>query len=97
MLDGDARSDAETALARLDALLAKEPESHADVARAIRCVIAVRNRLITQARAGRPANDLPQVNSLVSLAFGAEFPLMGFHRERIESVRDSLRKMLSAS
>jgi hypothetical protein len=98
MLDGEARVDANTALQRLDELLAEKARSHADLARALRCVIAVRNRLIEQARAGAAARaDLQQVNSLLSLSFGAEFPLMGFHRERIEKVRDGLRKMLGAS
>ncbi len=85
------REQAHIAIAALERILDDTSASHADLANAIRCVVALRNELIEERRCGRGSPDcLASVNSLLSLAFGAEFPLMGFHRDRIKTTRDRL-------
>jgi hypothetical protein len=87
----DPRGCAEEAVTALDAVLTDRARSHADLAKAIRCVIALRNSLIEERRAGRDTPEcLAEVNALISLAFGAEFPLVGFHRDRIRHTRDGI-------
>lgn len=70
---------------------------HTEVQAAVMGVIALRNRLIAEHREGRadPAS-LAQANALVSLAYGAEFPLTGFHRHRFEKTRDALKALIDA-
>ncbi len=96
MLSAECRPYAQTAIARLSEMLETGDKTHADLARAIRCVIVLRNRLIDERRAGRDVDPtLTTVNSLLSLGHGAEFPLMGFHRDRIEKMRDGISGLLA--
>lgn len=85
------RDYAQTAIAALERMLDDKSTSHADLAKAVRCVVALRNCLIEEHRRGHDSPEcLASVNSLLSLAFGAEYPLTGFHRNRIEMTRDRL-------
>ena len=62
-------------------------------AEAMKRVIALRNRQITGG-AGLGADDLRALNALLSLMASIEFPLAGFHRERLEQVEAELRRLL---
>ncbi len=96
MLSDRTRPYCETAVTALKQMLEEDRRSHADLARAIRCVITVRNRLIEDRRSGLDVDhELNQVNSLLSLGHGAEFPLVGFHRDRIEKVCRGIGNLLS--
>ena len=78
---------------RLDALLAKESKdiTYAEIAEAVKCVIAWRNAIIEAFRAGAASREaLDRANALVSLAYGAEYPLVGLHRDRIEQARGEM-------
>ncbi len=97
-MDQRARAVAQSAIAALDAALAAGPEvGHETVATAVRQVVALRNHMIDEARQGRiePA-ALHHINAITSLAFGAEYPLMGVHLRRMEQTRDELSGLLDA-
>ncbi len=94
----DPHQCAEKAVMALDGMLNDDSKSHRDLAATIRCVVALRNSLIDERRAGRDAPEcLAKVNSLLSLGFGAEFPLMGFHRDRIKATRDGIAELYRIS
>lgn len=58
-------------------------------------LIAVRNAQLSAADGAAHAL-LPQLNAILSLMAGIEFPLAGFHRERIDSVIGALDRVLAA-
>ncbi|MGQ7793170.1 hypothetical protein ACUN0C_12235 [Faunimonas sp. B44] len=95
-MDRQARTIAQSAIDALDEALAAGPEvGHETVAAAVRQVIALRNHMIDDARQGRlDRRALDQINAVTSLAFGAEYPLMGVHLRRMEQVREQLSKVL---
>lgn len=96
-MDGEARQAGTEALRRLDKVIDEGSDvGHEDVHAAVTCVVAFRNALIAGHRAGRVDHGrLDAANALVSLAYGAEFPLSGFHRHRFEQTRDGLKKLLA--
>lgn len=98
-MDREARERAQSAILALEAVLQKGPRvPHREVAEAIGYLILMRNRLIDSARAGKaPRTWLDQANSLVSLSYGAENPLIGFHMHRLEQTRDGLKALLSSA
>ncbi len=66
----------------------------AEIAEAVRCIVAWRNAMIEAYRAGGAGREaLDRANALVSLAHGAEYPLVGFHRDRIEQARDEIARL----
>ncbi|WP_152527961.1 hypothetical protein [Lutibaculum baratangense] len=98
MKSEEAREKGRIARERLDDVLAKDGReiSHAELAGAVRCIVAYRDGLIAARRAGRcTREELDRVNALLSLAHGAEYPLIGFHRHRIEQARDEIARMLA--
>ncbi|WP_366552705.1 hypothetical protein [Aquibaculum sediminis] len=89
---------AAAALEAVEALLQEhDPEEAYDrIAEAVRCVIRLRDQLIAEERRGGSDSEcLAQVNSLLSLAASAEYPLVGLRWERVCMVRDELRQLLS--
>jgi hypothetical protein len=84
------------ALRRLDRVIAEGSDvAHEDVHAAVVCVVALRNRILAEHReTGSERSRLDQANALVSLAYGAEFPLTGFHLRRFEGTRDGIRALL---
>jgi hypothetical protein len=96
MMDEEARREAERAMEALEAAIAHGPQApHQEVADAVRCMIALRDHLLERARRGDDTRTaLARVNSLVSLAHGAEHPLIGFHLHRLEQTRDGLAELL---
>ena len=77
-----------------------KPEiTHQTLAAAVRHIIQLRDALIVERRTtpSRQADeDLLRVNSVLSLASGAEFPLVGIRWERIIALRNALREMFEA-
>lgn len=59
-------------------------------------MIALRNQLLKLHRDGSISRArLDEANALVSLAHGAEHPLIGFHLHRLEQARDYANALLS--
>ena len=88
---------ARVALDRIDRMLAKESDaiSYAEIAEAVRCIVAFRNATIEALRAGSTTQArLDRANALVSLAHGAEYPLVDFHRDRIEQAKAEIAALL---
>lgn len=80
-----------------DLLQEQDPEgAYERIAAMVRCVIRLRDHLIAEKRqGGAVSRSLTQVNSLLSLADSAEYPLVGLRWERVCTVRDALRQLLS--
>ena len=95
-MDDEMKRFALAAVNRLDALLERGADaSHAEIKAAVDGVIAWRNRAIEKHRTGSASRHcLDKANSLASLAFGIEFPLSGFHLNRIRQTRDGLDAFL---
>lgn len=95
-MDSHAQDLARAAMGRIETALAGGPDvDHQMVSEAVRSVVTLRNHIIELAKIGNVEPDLlSQINSIVSLAFGSEYPLMGIHRHRIEQTRDALRKFV---
>lgn len=98
-MDAQLRNSASTAIRSLDKVIAKGPKvPHQDVSSAVNCVVSFRNRAIDMARQGTASRDcVDRANALVSLAYGADFPLIGFHLHRLEQTRDGMKALLKAS
>lgn len=87
------------ALDALETLIAHRPEAtHEKLTEVMRCLVRLRDSLIDERRR-EPHNTsneerLRAVNSLLSLASSAEYPLVGVRWERICATRDVLRSLL---
>lgn len=68
------------------------------MARTLRELAQLRDRLIAQRRSGVGgewnARRLDRVNSILSLATSATYPIVGVRRQRIEATRNHLRSFL---
>ena len=86
------------ALAALEAAHEDDPEPAAEhAAEAFTHLIRLRDELIACSRAGEGCGEgLSRINALVSVAFGVERPINGFHWERVGETRDALRELLDA-
>jgi hypothetical protein len=86
----------DAATAALDRALRDSPDLvYDDLANAVRHVVKLRDGLIAARRRGdgtvdRLAKQLGRVNTILSQMVGAEYPLDGIRRERIEKLRDQL-------
>lgn len=98
MMDRELCEAGRTAIRRLDKVSRADPGvSHDDVQQAVTCVVAFRNRAIALHREGRVDRQCRDAaNALLSLAYGAEFPLSGFHAGRLRQVRDGMRSLIGA-
>jgi hypothetical protein len=89
------------AVAKLDYLLRNHPaETAEELTDAVRCTVALRDRMIERRRAAGGRTDgqnrrLRQVNSIISAIVAGEFPLMGIRWKRIEGARDLLKQVLA--
>ena len=86
---------AETAL---DGVLdASHEDLPATIPEAVRCLVRLRDNLIARQRSGEPAPAgwLPRTNAILSCVVGAEFPIAGLHRERVETALGAVREMLA--
>lgn len=91
---------AQDAVAKLSNLLRNHPAEPAEeLTEAVRCVVALRDRMIEMRRRGTmtPGQDqrLRQVNAVISAIVAGEFPLMGIRWKRIEGARDLLKEVLA--
>jgi hypothetical protein len=69
----------------------REDITHDALAGAVRCVIRLRDALIAGRRRGLELDEiLRRVNSMLSLAASAEFPIVGVRHERIVATCRSL-------
>jgi hypothetical protein len=83
----------------LDHALRERPdELYEELVQAVRCIIRLRDELIEATRTDSPgARDrLAQVNAVLSVVTGGEYPLVGIRRERICQARDALAKLQAA-
>lgn len=95
-MDQSSREQAQSAIEAFEAAIGQGSKvKHEQIAEAVRRLIALRNQLRERTRAGEiDAVPLRQVNALVSLAHGAEHPLIGVHLHRMEQARDGLRTLV---
>lgn len=86
------RRDVEAAIAAVDRALHEDAELvYDDLTEAVRQIVRLRDGLIVEARRGEAVGDcLGRVNAILSQIVGAEYPLEGVRRERIEKVREQL-------
>ncbi|HZS83565.1 MAG TPA: hypothetical protein VFA50_11880 [Stellaceae bacterium] len=96
------RRRGDAALAALEACLDERTEKLSEaVAEAVRRLVALRDDLIERRRAGDGAAEvkdwLARTNAILSSVVGAEFPIKGLHRERIEQAAGALKAMLAAA
>lgn len=98
-MDAEMRRHAGEAVARLEHVLERGAAvEHAEIQAAANAVIALRNRAIEKHREGAVSDDcLDRANALVSLAYGAEFPLSGLHRDRFEQTLKGMRNLLQGA
>lgn len=87
-------TSARMAAAALERALQDEPDKiYDDLAEAVRCLVRLRDELITQQRAGRPCHGLERCNAILSMVVGGEYPLAGVRRERVQKARDELASL----
>ncbi len=86
------QDDVEAAIAAVDRALREDVQLvYDDLADAVRHIVRLRDGLIMQARRGEAGREcLPRVNAILSQIVGAEYPLEGICRERVENVREQL-------
>lgn len=98
-MEAGLQARARDAVAGLDRVLDRDPEvGHADVQAAARAVVAFRDLAILRHREGTADRGcLGQANAIVSLVFGAEFPLSGLHFDRIRQARGAMVALLDAA
>lgn len=96
-MDQISRQQAQSAIEAFEAAIDQGSKvKHEQIAEAVRRLIALRNQLLERTRAGdMGAASLRQVNALVSLAHGAEHPLIGVHLHRMEQTRNGLRNLMT--
>jgi len=71
-----------------------EPLTHDRLAAAVRCVVGLRDALVEGRRRGLDVEeDLRRVNSILSLAVSAEFPIVGIRHERVAATFNSLSRL----
>jgi hypothetical protein len=92
------REHGETALRWLDELPDRSnPQERMQIAAIVQQLVAMRDDLIEQRRAGAPCGDtLRRTNAILSSLFGTEFPLNELQLKRVCETRDALREMLKA-
>jgi hypothetical protein len=96
MMDPEMQQHVHDAVARIGHVLERGADvEHAEVQAAVNAVVAFRNRAIERHRARATSADLlDRANALLSLAYGAEFPLSGLHRRRFEQTRAGMQRLL---
>lgn len=95
-MDRQAREQAQSAVEAFGVAIEQGSSvRHEQIADAVRCLVALRNHLLETTRDLGDRALLGRVNALVSLAHGAEHPLIGLHLHRMEQARDGIRDLLS--
>lgn len=84
-------------LAQLEDALARPPEQLGEeVDRVERDLAALRDDLIAELRTSGRRAGLDQVNAVLSLVVGLEYPAAGIQRNLIEQARDALRALVDS-
>lgn len=93
----DLQHHARQAVDRLRRVLDRGPAAtHGEIRSAVNAVVEFRNATLARNSGGEASDDcLDRANALVSLAYGAEFPLSGLHFRRIEQVCEGMSRMLA--
>jgi hypothetical protein len=82
------------AVAALDRALQDRPDKiYDDLAEAVRCLVRLRNELITEQRATARRDRLDRCNAVLSMVIGGEYPLAGVRRDRVQKARDELASL----
>jgi hypothetical protein len=91
------RALCETAVAALDEVLAEHPDKINDeLNEAARCLVRTRDGLIDQRRQGENVQShLDQVNAILSVVVGSEYPLVGVRWDRVQEARNGLAALLA--
>ncbi len=99
MMDAEMREHADEAVARLGHVLDRGADvRHPEIQAAVNAVVAFRNRAVAKHREGAVSEGcLDRANALVSLAYGAEFPLSGLHRKRFDQTRAGIKELLETA
>lgn len=86
------QDEVEAAIAAVEHALREDAQHvYDDLADAMRHVVRLRDGLIMKARRGEVGGDcLARVNAILSQIVGAEYPLEGIRRKRVENVREQL-------
>ncbi len=95
-MDARLQQCARLAIDRLQHVLDRGPEvTHQELQAATNAVISFRDRAIRKHREGAASEAcLDRANALVSLAYGAEFPLSGLHFSRIALTCEGMSRLL---
>ncbi len=92
------REDAQAALTLIRRTLAESGEHfNEDLGRGVGRLVRLRDQLIERRRAGAPAPEgwLERSNAILSSVLGAEFPIQGIPRERLEMACTALERLLA--
>lgn len=82
------------ALAELDTALEERGDDLTEhLARALRAIVALRERVIAQ---GGGEAELDRVNAVLSSMWSASYPIVGVRWQRIGKARDAVRGLLDA-
>lgn len=82
------------AIAAIDRALEERPDKvYRDLADVVRALVQLRDHLIAK-QEGANIERLERCNAVLSLVIGAEYPLEGVRRDRIQQARDQLTSLL---
>jgi hypothetical protein len=82
------------AIAAIDRALEDRPDKvYHDLADVVRALVQLRDHLIAK-QEGANIERLERCNAVLSLVIGAEYPLEGVRRDRIQQARDQLTSLL---
>jgi len=83
------------AVAALDRALDDRPDQiYHDLAEVVRCLVQLRTELTGRRPEGEPDDRLKRCNAILSMVIGAEYPLAGHRRDRLQKARDELASLL---
>jgi hypothetical protein len=83
------------AIAAIDRALEDRPDKvYGDLADVVRALVQLRDHLIATQSEGANIGRLDRCNAVLSLVIGAEYPLEGVRRDRIQQARDQLASLL---
>ncbi|MGQ9365760.1 hypothetical protein [Azospirillum sp. ST 5-10] len=97
--DSPEHAHCRSALRQLDRVLSEKPDRlHDSLMEGLRCLVTMRDYLIARRRAGDEsaglAEDLHQVNAVLSVLQSGTFPMVGVRHERLEKARACLAGLL---
>ena len=83
------------AIAAIDRALDDRPDKvYGDLADVVRALVQLRDHLVATQGQGANIERLVRCNTVLSLVIGAEYPLGGVRRDRIQQARDQLTALI---